>query len=298
VQVAARTLLTGLLPRHRGLARLVVRLHHVGAVEADLALRPVPTLAAPTTLAAATAFAAVAAVAALAAGRPFVSRHRVEALIRHLEARRLDDIAVHLVLARGAGAIAAPATTSPATTAAARALPVGPGLARAVLAGRPRRARRGLARLVAGLLVPSSAASPVATRFGARLGAVPTPAAYTAGLTTIVAAGLATTFATAAAALVAPTAATPAPTPARRTVGRQVVRAVVVIAPPVPAAAAAAAARAPLADQHLGLPRAQKSHQPRTGLLQNLDVDFVPPQAELQQRFGHRQIDGLALGFD
>ena len=73
---------------------------------------------------------------------------------------------------------------------------------------------------------------------------------------------------------------------------------VVVIARPVAAAAAAPTGRAPLAHQNLGLPRADETHQPRAGLFQNLDVDFIPPQSELQQGFGHRQIDGLALGFD
>jgi hypothetical protein len=75
------------------------------------------------------------------------------------------------------------------------------------------------------------------------------------------------------------------------------VRAVVVIAP-VPTAAAAAAGRAPLGDQHLCLPRADEAHQPRAGFFEDLDLDFVPPQTELQQGFGHRQVDGLALGFD
>ena len=89
-----------------------------------------------------------------------------------------------------------------------------------------------------------------------------------------------------------------APAAARRTVGRQVVCAVVIIALPVAPAAAAAAGRTTLADQNLGLPRADEAHQPRARLFENLDVDFVPPQTELQQGLGHRQVDGLALGFD
>jgi hypothetical protein len=76
------------------------------------------------------------------------------------------------------------------------------------------------------------------------------------------------------------------------------VRAVVVVVAAVATAAAAAARGLALGDQDLGLPRAQESHEPGTGLFQNLDLDFVPPQAELQQGFGHRQVDGLALGFD
>jgi hypothetical protein len=58
--------------------------------------------------------------------------------------------------------------------------------------------------------------------------------------------------------------------------------------------AAALATRTFFADQDLGWPAAQKAHETRLGLFENLDFDFVPARSKLEQGLGHGSLNGLA----